>query len=202
MNSKNPKNNTNPQVDDQTVQSVNNQCSCGQDQACSCSEVEAKIQEQNLLIEKLQNDNTENNEKLIKVLADYQNMQRDNDKRLDIALTQLKAKTAGEIIAVLDDLNFALQAKEKIEISQSEVEVWINGLIATMRKMENALSALGVKTMTVNAGDQFDSGIHEAIGVVYEGPENTVHQVVQSGYEMLDGEVIVRPARVIVSKTK
>jgi molecular chaperone GrpE len=158
---------------------------CEEGANCNCAELEAK--------------NVDLDSKLRRVLADYANLQMDNQKRLDITMNQLKAKTAREIIAVLDDVNFAMQAKEKMQIDE-KVKVWVDGLLSTLAKLNKSLEVLGVVPMELKSGDVFDSARHEALGVVYEGEPETIQTVVQVGYIMAGTDIVVRPARVIVCK--
>lgn len=155
----------------------------------------------NNLVSELEARNLDLDNKLRRALADYQNLQRDNEKRLEITLNQLKARTAGEIITVLDDVNFAIQAKSKMQIDE-KTDQWISGLLNTLNKLNKSLDVLGISAMGVKKGDQYLSERHEALGMVYEGEVDTIHEVVQDGYVMNGTEIIVRPARVIVCKAQ
>jgi molecular chaperone GrpE len=188
------------ELKDKKVKDQNEECDC---ENCNCRNHDSNEATEesfdNKLISELEAKNIDLDNKLRRVLADYANLQRDNEKRLEITMNQLKARTAGEIIAVLDDVNFAMQAKEKMQIDE-KTDQWINGLVSTLNKLNKSLDVLGVTAMSVMVGDNFDSGKHEALGVVYEGEPETIQTVVQDGYVMASTEIIVRPARVIVSK--
>jgi len=165
------------------------------------NELQKNLDEVVLIAQKLRFENEKITTQLKKALADYANMQRDNDKRNEIVIKQLKAKSAMEIIGIIDEIELAYQAKEKMQIDQS-VSAWLDGMIATMRKLHRSLETLGVVAMGCKDGDAFDSLRHEALGVVYEGKEGHIAQVMQDGYIMSGTDLIVRPARVIVSKSK
>lgn len=138
-------------------------------------------------------------EQLKRALADYANFQRDNEKRTEMVLDQLKAKSAGDIITILDDLKYAQEAKSKIEMS-NEVGAWVDGILNTIKKIEETLIDIGISPMNVKEGDSFDSSIHEALGVVFEGQDGTINKVVQDGYTLTSNGMVVRPARVIVNR--
>ena len=62
-----------------------------------------------------------------------------------------------------------------------------------------SIEDIGAEIIECKPGDVFDAEVHEAIGVVHEGKKDgTVATVVQNGYRL--GDIIVRPARVIVNK--
>jgi len=164
-------------------------------------QLQKNLDEVVLIAQKLRFENEKIATQLKKALADYANMQRDNDKRNEIVIKQLKAKSAMEIISVLDEIELAYQAKEKLQIDQA-VSAWLDGMVATMRKLNRSLETLGVAAMGCKNGDVFDSLRHEALGVVYEGKEGHIAQVMQDGYIITGTDLIVRPARVIVSKNK
>lgn len=166
------------------------------------SELEAQIAKAVEMMNDLESSKMTLDGQLRKALADYANLQRDMDKRNEIALSQLKAKAALEIISVIDDVNFALQAKENLSTEISDhVKSWIEGLVATLNNLKKALDVLGVRPMGCKKGDKYNSAIHMALSIVPTGDPDTLVEIVQDGY-VLGGEdgMIVRPARVIVAK--
>jgi len=138
--------------------------------------------------------------KLKKALADYQNLERSINNRVETRVGQLKKDMAESVIEVLDDLKFAQEAKEKLTLSDDEL-AWADGMVASVRKIKKALDALGITEIVVKVGDEFDANKHEAMAVVdaEDGDvAGTIKQVVQIGYEF--GELVIRPARVLVTK--
>lgn len=116
---------------------------------------------------------------------------------MDMKSIQLRKHIAQDLLILMDDVQYGLNAVTELTIGD-DVQAWIQGLVDTMSKMKTVLESLDIQVMQVNVGDQFDSGIHEAIAVVDQGKENTVVEIVQPGYVM--GEMVIRPARVVVSK--
>lgn len=170
--------------------------------------VEIKIQQfeediKNLAttIDKVEDEKLVIQNQLKKALADYQNLERSIGERIEVRVNHLKKDMAQSIIEVLDDLNFALEARQKLNLD-AEALSWVEGVVASMRKISKALETLGVYDIVVNPGDQFDSNIHEAmvaIDPVDAGDKpGCIKQVVQNGYRI--SEFVIRPARVIVIK--
>lgn len=168
-------------------------------ESCNCEETAKKITELENQLEVVKNAYADIESKMMKALADYANLERDMVKRNDIALGQLKVGVAREIITIIDDVNYAIKAKEALNINE-EVQTWIDGLLATLNKLNKSLEVLGITSMECNVGEIFNSSLHEAVGVVYEGAPGTIAQVVQQGFVIGEERNVVRPARVIVCK--
>jgi molecular chaperone GrpE len=134
---------------------------------------------------------------LMKALADYQNLEKNNQKRIDLMSFQLKKELAKSLIEVADSIYFALNSLKDIEITE-QLKNWVDGMKQVLEKFNNVLSIIGVVQIKVKAGDKFDSTQHEAIATLPQGDVDTIHEVVQPGY-MIDDHVI-RPSRVVVNK--
>ncbi len=162
-------------------------------------ELEEKVRQLALTIDTVEDEKLVVEEKLKKALADYRNLEMNNERRNAIRLSQLKVKLAESIMNIIDDLQYGVQAKDHLELTQ-EVELWVNGLLASASKMQNVLAELDIKLMDVKVGDVFDSTYHEAISITSEGEgeKGTIVQVVQPGYVMEDQ--VVRPAKVVIFK--
>jgi molecular chaperone GrpE len=161
-------------------------------------ELEGKIKELAFTIDEVEDEKLEVHNKLMKALADYQNLEKSIDIRLEQRLAQLKMKVAEDIIPIIDDLYFGEKAKDQIVMDEN-AEAWAVGLLGSADKMKKAIAELGIEMMDVKIGDQFNSNIHEAIAVVPEGgDENSIIEIIQPGYIM--GELVVRASRVVVCK--
>jgi len=160
-------------------------------------QLEEEIRQLALTIDKVEDEKQQIENQMKKALADYQNLERAMDKRMDMKSIQLRKHIAQDLLILMDDVQYGLNAVTELTIGD-DVQAWIQGLVDTMSKMKTVLESLDIQVTQVNVGDQFDSGIHEAIAVVDQGKENTVVEIVQPGYVM--GEMVIRPARVVVSK--
>lgn len=163
--------------------------------------VEELLQEINklaLTIDKVEDEKAEIENQFKKALADYVNLERSIENRLNIQLAHLKKKVASELIDIMDNVKLAQSAADKMQFDAA-TQSWVEGVISTLSKMEKALGELGIEIIDVNAGDPFDSMIHEAIATVPGDQDNTIFEVIQPGYKM--GDQIVRAAKVVVTKT-
>jgi molecular chaperone GrpE len=136
---------------------------------------------------------------LKKALADYANLERDLDKRIEVRSLQMKLQIARTLMNVLDDVSLATEAGKKLQLAD-DAKAWADGITATLTDIEKSVNEFGIVRMETKAGDMYDSSMHEAVGTVNEGEKGKIHEVIQPGY--LLGEVVVRPARVIVAQGK
>ncbi|MDD3661494.1 MAG: nucleotide exchange factor GrpE [Candidatus Dojkabacteria bacterium] len=128
---------------------------------------------------------------LKKTLSDYQHLKQDMDKRLDFERQMITADLLRSVIGIADDIDLAV---DRVEDDKG----WREGVTLILDKMRSVIQGMGAEMITVGQGDEFDPLLHEAVGVASGGAEGTIAQVLQNGYRI--GDVIVRPARVLVYK--
>ena len=106
---------------------------------------------------------------------------------------------AGEMLAVHDSLDLACSVS--LADSTTAVEKMYEGLELTLKLMDRVLTKFGV-TLVDPKGEKFDPSRHQALSLVesQEVPPNHVVTVVQKGYLLRDR--LLRPAMVMVAKTK
>lgn len=150
-------------------------------------------------IDKLEDEKLLIQNQLKKALADYANLERDLDKRIEARSVQMKLQIAMTLMNVLDDISLAVSASQNLKLNE-EGTAWLEGIKATLSHIEKAVSEFGIVRMEVNKGDPFNSSMHEALGTVNEGEKGKIHEIIQPGYML--GEIVVRPARVIVAQGK
>jgi len=131
---------------------------------------------------------------LKQALADYQNLKRDMEKRLQFEGELVRADVLKSVIGIADDIDIALS-----QGSEKDMESWRQGVTFILKKMQDAIKQSGARLIECKVGDTFDPRLHEAVGILHEGKDGTIANVVQNGYVL--GDVLVRPARVIVNKT-
>lgn len=134
---------------------------------------------------------TDAEEKLVKALADFQNLQRDMVKRLEAERIILKSVMLKDLLELGDDLEIALQ-----HVSDSRAVA--ESLPLLLEKYKRVTENLGAEEIACKTGDVFDPTLHEAIGVDSDGKDGTISKIMQKGYKI--GEIIVRPVRVVVNK--
>jgi molecular chaperone GrpE len=103
-------------------------------------------------------------------------------------------KFAGELLAVKDSLEAALANENQ------SAEALHSGVELTLRQLATAFEKSNL--IAINpVGEKFDPHRHQAISQVeVDGESNRVVSVLQKGYAL--SERVVRPALVVVSKTK
>ncbi|MBI2357252.1 nucleotide exchange factor GrpE [Candidatus Dojkabacteria bacterium] len=150
-------------------------------------------------IDKVEDEKLVMRNQLVKALADYSNLERDIEKRVENRSIQIKLQITRTLLNVLDDVNFAVVNSANMKMSEETLK-WVEGVKATLFDIEKAVGEFGIIKMETKKGDMFDSSMHEALGTVPEGVAGTIYEVVQPGYMLND--IIVRPARVIISQPK
>ena len=147
-------------------------------------------------IEELEQQLAEARDQALRAVADAQNVRRRAEKDVESAHKYALEKFAGELLAVVDNLDRALQAadtgNEAVKPLAEGVELTHKNFIEVLKKF---------KVMQIDPlGEPFDPQFHQAMTMI-ESPDaepNTVIDVMQKGYE-LNGRLI-RPAMVVVSK--
>ncbi|MDR3374595.1 MAG: nucleotide exchange factor GrpE [Ancalomicrobiaceae bacterium] len=140
-------------------------------------------------------------EKLLRTLAEMENLRRRTEKEVRDAREYAITAFARDLLSVGDNLARAVEAVPE-EVRQS-ADVVLKGLIdgvdLTGRDLAKTLEKHGVKKLEPMGG-RFDPNVHQAM---FEVPNadvasGTVLQVLQDGYVI--GERVLRPALVGVSK--
>jgi molecular chaperone GrpE len=160
---------------------------------------EAKIA---ALVENLSRENAEHKDRLLRTLADMENLRKRTERELSDMRQYGIASFARDVLAVADNMDRALGAldAELRETANPGVKALLDGVELTERELMKVLEKHGVKKFEPQKGDKFDPNLHQAM---YELPDpsqpaGTVAQVVQSGYMI--GERMLRPALVGVAK--
>ncbi len=128
--------------------------------------------------------------------ADYLNLQRRMEAQFADVRRDAIAGMALEVLAVLDDLERAIDHAEE----NGESEGLLDGLALVRDKFLATLERYGIKRVEA-MGAPFDHTYHDAIA---ESPTDevepgTVVAVAQTGYVI--GDKLLRPARVVVARS-
>jgi molecular chaperone GrpE len=152
------------------------------------------------VLTKLQAENAELKDKLLRTLAEVENVRRRGEREVNDTRQYAVAKFAGDMLDVADNMARALantpaEAKE----SDAAVKTLVEGVELTEKAMLRALEKHGVKKLDPK-GERFDPNFHQAIFEVPDPsvPNGTVAQVVQVGYSI--GTRVLRPAMVGVAR--
>ena len=140
-------------------------------------------------------------DRLLRTLAEMENMRRRAEREVADARAYGIANFARDILAVADNMERALQAldAEIREKAEPGVKALLDGVELTERELIKVMEKHGI-TRIEPLGQKFDPNRHQAIYEVPDAsvPPGTVAQVVQPGYTI--GERVLRPAMVGVSK--
>lgn len=147
-------------------------------------------------IEKLKAELSEQNDKFIRIMAEFDNFKRRNAKeRLELIQTAGK-EVITDLLDVLDDCD---RAQKQIETSEDNKEIK-EGVLLIFNKLRNILSAKGLKPMA-SINQEFNPDIHEAITEIPAPSEEMKGKVIDEvikGYYL--NEKIIRFAKVVVGK--
>jgi molecular chaperone GrpE len=154
------------------------------------------------LVETLARENAEHKDRLLRTLAEMENLRKRTDREVSDMRQYGIASFARDVLAVADNMERALEALdgELRESANPGVKALLDGVELTERELLKVLDKHGVKQFEPKKGDKFDPNLHQAM---YELPDpsqpaGTVAQVVQPGYMI--GERMLRPALVGVAK--
>jgi len=140
-------------------------------------------------------------DKLLRTLAEMENLRRRTEREVADARSYGIAGFARDILAVSDNLRRALDAigGEARESFNPAMTSFIEGVELTERELLKVLEKHGVKRFNP-MGERFDPNIHQAMFEVPEPslPAGTVIKVVQAGFMI--GDRVLRPALVGVAK--
>ena len=154
------------------------------------------------LIEQLSNEAADLKDRLLRTLAEMENLRRRTEREVAESRAYGVASFARDILAVSDNMARALQTlrAELKERADPGVKALLDGVELTERELDKVLEKHGVRKFEPQPRDKFDPNLHQAMYEVQDSalPAGTVAQVVQAGYMI--GERMLRPALVAVAK--
>lgn len=152
-------------------------------------------------VEALTKEAAESRDKMLRTLAEMENLRKRTAKEVADARTYGIANFARDVLDIADNLQRALDAvpADTKAAADPGLKALIEGVELTERSLLNTLEKNGVKKFDP-AGEKFDPNFQQAMYEVPDTsvPPGTVVQVVQAGYTI--GERVLRPALVAVSK--
>lgn len=124
-------------------------------------------------------------ERLVRALADYQNLVKRIDREKHEVVIRANKNLLKDILPILDILGAAQEHLKD------------QGLAMALSQFNGVFEKYGVKEIDAKAGDKFDEHLHEVTEVTDGGETGTIAKVLKKGYRWQDG-VVLRPAQVIV----
>lgn len=141
--------------------------------------------------EKLTAEINETKDKLLRVMAEYDNFRKRSQKEKEMAYGDTKASTIAEFLPVYDNFERAMSA------DATDLDSFKKGIEMIFNQYGETFKKLGVESFGAK-GDEFDPNIHNAVmhGEDENLPENSISDVFSTGYKM--GDRVIRPAIVKV----
>ena len=153
------------------------------------------------LIEKLVEENTDLKDRLMRALAETENIRRRSEKdRQDQAKFGVRAPLARELIPVADNLRRALAAQPTDAMENNDsVKNFVIGIEMTEKQLLGAFNKSKIETIDPK-GQKFSYKLHQAMSELENTgqPAGTIVEVIAAGYILNDR--LLRPAMVIVAK--
>lgn len=154
-----------------------------------------------VVLEKLKAENADVKDKLLRTLADMENLRRRTEREVADAKIYGVTSLARDMVVFSDNLTRALEnvPAEAREKAEPAVKTFIEGIDLTQKDFLSRLARHGVKKLEPQ-GSKFDPNMHEALFEIPDEsvPSGTVVQVVEGGYAI--GDRVLRPAKVGISK--
>lgn len=135
-------------------------------------------------------------DKLLRALAEQQNIRKVMQRERDDAVKFAASKLAEDLLETLDDLRRAITSASTLESGEREMKQLVSGVEATERNLLAALERHGVRKIEP-LGEMFDPNLHQAVFQVPDDEEGKILEVLQPGY--LLHERLLRPAMVGVA---
>ena len=134
---------------------------------------------------------SEQEDKFLRLAAEYDNYRRRSQKEKESAWADSKAETAAAFLPVYDNLERALKQETADEAYKKGVEMTMTGL-------KEVLTKLGIEEIPA-LGETFDPNLHNAVMHVEDenAGENTIVEVFQAGFR--NGEKVIRFSMVKVA---
>lgn len=139
--------------------------------------------------------------KLLRTLAEMENLRRRTEREIGDARQYAVANFARDMLTVGDNLRRAIDAvpKEQRGSGDAALDALIDGVEVTERGLEQSLTKFGVRRIETK-GQKFDPAVHQAMFEM-ESPDaqpGTVVEEIQAGYVI--GDRTLRPALVGIAK--
>lgn len=149
----------------------------------------------------LEAEKTDLKDKLLRTLADMENMRRRSEREAADARVYAVTAFARDMLTVADNMRRALESvpADARDGADGPLKALIEGIELTERDLLKTFERHGVRPLDPQ-GQKFDPNLHQAMFEVPnpDVPNGTVVQVVQTGYSI--GDRVLRPALVGVAK--
>ncbi|NBX52094.1 MAG: nucleotide exchange factor GrpE [Proteobacteria bacterium] len=144
---------------------------------------------------------SEANDKILRTLAELDNVRRRSREEIEKASKYAIANFVGDLVMVAENFFMASENSPKQEIEKyPAIKNYATAIEMTEKELLKVLEKNNVKRI-FPLNQEFDHNFHEAIAnIESDAKEGLVVQVIQAGYSV--GERLIRPALVGVAKPK
>ncbi len=153
------------------------------------------------VLEALNAENTTLKDKVMRTLADMENLRRRTEREVADAKAYGATSLARDMLTFADNLRRAVDSvgEEARAEASTALKAFIEGIEVTERDFQSRLARHGIRKLEPK-GQKFDPNMHEALFEVPDPsvPAGTVAQVVEDGYSI--GDRCLRPAKVGVAR--
>jgi molecular chaperone GrpE len=141
------------------------------------------------------------NDKLLRSLAENQNLRKIHEKEREDLIKYSSSSFAREILNLADNLERAFSLfKDNPKFKLDEFKDTMLGIELIEKELVNSFDKNGIKSFE-SVGKKFDPNFHQALNEVEsEQEDGTVINEIQKGYMLNDR--LLRPALVSISKKK
>jgi molecular chaperone GrpE len=141
----------------------------------------------------------EHKDRLLRALAETENVRRRAQREREDALKYAVAGFAKELLSVADNLRRALDSLPESEIRDDRTRALLTGVEATERELLSIFERNGIRRINPD-GERFDHNLHQAVFEAErpDKPGGVIIEVLQPGYVLHDR--LLRPAMVGVAK--
>ena len=176
------------------AENLNNSVNDSQSQSAEIDNLLIKISE-------LEQKNNDLNDKLLRTLAEIDNVRRRSREELEKASKFAISNFVSELVVIVENFLMASNNAPNDEIEKiPAIKNYATAITLTEKELLKILEKNQVKRI-YPLNEKFDHNLHEAIShMEFEGEEGVILQVVQAGYAIAGR--IIRPALVVVSKAK
>ncbi len=152
-----------------------------------------------LVLQRLQQENGDLKDKLLRTLAEMENLRRRTEKEVGDAKLYGVTSFARDMLTFVDNLRRVVENIPADVRESPAAATLVEGLELTERDFLSRLARHGVKRLEAQ-GAKFDPNRHEALYEVPDEsvPAGTVMQVMEDGYVI--GDRVLRPAKVAISR--
>ena len=158
---------------------------------------EAVVEEKEKTLDELKEENKELSDKMMRALAETENIRKKFFKEKKDAEIYGGTKLARDLLSVLDNLTRALDSVDD-EMKEKQ-NAFLEGIELTRKELLNTFSNHEINELAPMEGEKFDPKLHQAM---FEGPHQNIEkgniiQVMANGFMI--GERLLRAAQVGVS---